>query len=72
VNEYLALELIRQRGTERREEARKAGLARMLRTAKRRREKEEALLARSVPDYLDGTLAPADDLVRAKHVSAAR
>jgi hypothetical protein len=35
MNEYLALELIRQRSVERREEARKAGLVRMLRTARR-------------------------------------
>ena len=72
MNEYLALELIRQRSTERREEARKAGLARTLRLARRQREKEDALLARPVPDYVDGTFAPADDLVQAKHVSAAR
>jgi hypothetical protein len=72
MNEYLALELIRQRGTERREEARKAGLARTLRLARRRREKEDALLAQPVPDYADGTFAPADDLVQAEHVSAAR
>ena len=31
MNEYLALELIRQRSAERRDEARKAGLARTLR-----------------------------------------
>jgi hypothetical protein len=72
MNEYLALELIRQRGAERREEARKAGLARTLRLARRRREKQDALLARPVPDYVDGTFAPADDLVRARPVDAAR
>jgi hypothetical protein len=72
MNEYLALELIRQRGVERRDEARKAGLVRALRQARRQREKEAALLARPVPDYVDGTFAPADDLVPAKHVSAAR
>ena len=48
MNEYLALELMRQRGTERREEARKAGLARTLRLARRRRAKEDALLARPI------------------------
>lgn len=72
MNEYLATELIRQRSVERREEARQAGLVRTLRLARRRRAKEGALLARPVPDYVDGTFAPADDLVRVKHVSAAR
>jgi hypothetical protein len=72
MNDYLALELIRQRSIERREEARKAGLARTLRLARRQREKEDALLTRPVPDYVDGTFAPADDVVPAKRVSAAR
>jgi hypothetical protein len=72
MNEYLALELIRQRGTELREKARQAGLARTLRLARRRRAKDDALLARPVPDYVDGTFAPADDLLAAKHVNAAR
>jgi hypothetical protein len=72
MNEYLALELIRQRSTERREEARQAGLARTLRLARRRRAKADALLARPVPDYVDGTFAPGDDLVGSRHVGAAR
>jgi hypothetical protein len=72
MNEYLALELIRQRSTERREEARRAGLARTLRLARRHREKNEAVLARPVPDYVDGTFAPGDDVVHARHVSATR
>jgi hypothetical protein len=72
MNEYLALELIRQRSSERREEARQAGVVRTLRLARRRREKEDALLARPVPDYVDGTFAPGDDLVRGRHVGAAR
>ena len=72
MNDYLALELMRQRSAERREEARKAGLVRALRQARRQREKEAALLARPVPDYVDGTFAPADDLVKPKHASAAR
>jgi hypothetical protein len=72
MNEYLALELIRQRGSERREEARQAGLARTLRLARRRRATDAALLARPIPDYVDGTFAPADDLVQAaKRVNAA-
>ena len=72
MNEYLALELIRQRGSERREEARKAGLVRTLRLARRRRASDDALLARPVPDYVDGTFAPGDDLVHTGHVSATR
>jgi hypothetical protein len=72
MNEYLATQLIRQRGAERREEARQAGLARTLRQARRERQKEDALLARAVPDYVDGTYAPADDLVKPRHASAAR
>jgi hypothetical protein len=71
MNEYLALELIRQRSAERRQEARNAGLARMLRMARRRRQKEDALLAQPVPDYVDGTFAPGDDRVQARHVNAA-
>jgi hypothetical protein len=72
MNDYLALELMRQRSAERREEARKAGLARTLRRARRQRDKENALLARPVPDYVDGTFAPADDLAQARHASTAR
>jgi hypothetical protein len=72
MNDYLALELIRQRGAERREEARKAGLVRALRLARRQREKEDALLARPVPVYPDGTFAPGDDLVQTRHAGAAR
>ena len=72
MNEYLALELIRQRTAERREEARRAGLARTLRLARRRRAQDEALLARPVPDYVDGTFAPADDRVQARPMSNAR
>jgi hypothetical protein len=72
MNQYLALELIRQRGAERREEARRAGLARTLRRARRQREADDALLARPVPDYVDGTFAPGDDLVHTRHVSATR
>ena len=72
MNDYLALELMRQRGTERREEARKAGLARTLRLARRRRRQDDALLARPVPDYVDGTCAPADDRVQPRRASAAR
>lgn len=75
MNEYLALELIRQRAVERREEARKAGLARTLRLARRRRQQEDALLARPVPDFIDGSFRPGrpgDDLVEPARANAAR
>jgi hypothetical protein len=71
MNEYVALELIRQRTAERRAEAKNAGLARTLRLARRRRATEDALVRRPVPDYVDGTFRPADDQLPARHVSAA-
>ena len=55
MNEYLALELIRQRTTERYEEARQASLVHRLRLARRQRNRDEALVRRPVPDYVDGT-----------------
>jgi hypothetical protein len=72
MNEYIALELIKQRGTERREEARRARLARTMRLARRRRAKEDALLARPVPDFVDGSFALGDDVVKSGQVGAAR
>jgi hypothetical protein len=72
VNEYLALELIRQRTTERREEARQAGLVRRLRAARRQRSHDEALVRRPVPDYVDGTFRTIPEQVQAKHVEAVR
>jgi hypothetical protein len=72
VNEYLALELIRQRTTERTEEARQAGLARMLRLARRQRNRDEALVRRPVPDYVDGTFRAVPEQVQAKQVEAVR
>jgi len=75
MNDYLALELMRQRTAERREEARKAGLVRSLRLARRRRAADDALLARPVPDFIDGTFRPADDAARplgAERANAAR
>jgi hypothetical protein len=87
MNEYIALELMRQRGTERRKEARTAQLARTLRLARRHRQTEDALVSAPVPDYVDGSFCPADDrvaddrvagstvagsTVRARHESAAR
>ena len=47
MNEYLALELIRQRTTERREEARQASLVHRLRLARRQRNRDEALVQRT-------------------------
>ena len=58
MNEYLALELIRQRTTERYEEARQASLVHRLRLARRQRNRDEALVRRPVPDYVDGTFRP--------------
>ena len=72
VNEYLALELIRQRTTERTEEARQAGLAQMLRLARRQRNRDEALVRRPVPDYVDGTYRAVPEQVQAKQVEAVR
>jgi len=73
VNEYLALELIRQRTTERYEEARRANLAHRLRRARRQRNRDEALVRRPVPDYIDGTFAAAVPEQReATHVEAVR
>jgi hypothetical protein len=72
VNEYLALELIRQRTTERTQEARQAGLARILRAARRQRNRDEALVRRPIPDYVDGSFRTIPEQVEAKHVEAVR
>jgi hypothetical protein len=72
VNEYLALELIRQRTTERREEARRASLVHMLRLARRQRNRDEALVRRPVPDYVDGSFRTIPEQVQAKQVEAVR
>jgi hypothetical protein len=72
VNEYLALELIRQRTAERTQEARQAGLARILRSARRQRNRDEALVRRPIPDYVDGSFRTIPEQVEAKHVEAVR
>jgi hypothetical protein len=72
VNEYLALELIRQRTTERREEARQASLVRRLRSARRQRNHDEALVRRPIPDYVDGSFRTIPEQVGAKQVEAVR
>jgi hypothetical protein len=72
VNEYLALELIRQRTTERFEEARRARLAHRLRLARRQRNRDEALVRRPVPDYVDGSFRTIPEQVEAKPVEAVR
>lgn len=72
MNEYLALELIRQRTTERREEARQASLVHRLRQSRRQRNRNEALVRRPVPDYVDGTFRAIPEQVQAKHVEAVR
>jgi hypothetical protein len=72
MNEYLALELIRQRTAERHEEARRASLVRMLRLARRQRNRDEALVRRPTPDYVDGTYRAIPEQVEAKTVEAVR
>jgi len=72
VNEYLALELIRQRTSERYEEARQANLVRRLRQARRQRDRDEALVRRPVPDYVDGTFRTIPEQVQAEHAEAVR
>jgi hypothetical protein len=72
VNEYLALELIRQRTTERREEARQANLVHRLRLARRQRNRDAALVRRPVPDYVDGTFRTIPEQAQAKQVEAVR
>ena len=70
MNEYLALELISQRTTERYAEAERASLVRRLRLARRQRNRDEALVRRPVPDYMDGSFRTADEQVEAKPVGA--
>ena len=72
MNEYLALELIRQRTTERYEEARQASLARTLRLARRQRNRDEAIVRRPVPDYVDGTFRTVPEQAAAEPVEAVR
>ena len=72
MNEYLALELIRQRTAERYEEAERASLARRLRLARRQRNRDEALVRRPIPDYVDGTFRSAPEQAEAEHVEAVR
>lgn len=72
MNEYLALELIRQRTTERYEEARRASLVHWLRQTRRQRNRDEALARRPVPDYIDGTFARVPEQREAKHVETVR
>jgi hypothetical protein len=69
MNEYLMLELARQRIAERREGARKISMMRALRTAMRQRDRDEELVP-TIPDYVDGTFRPAGDQV--KPANAAR
>lgn len=72
MNEYLALELIRQRTTERYEEARRASLVRRLRQARRQRNRDEALVRRPIPDYVDGSYRTIPEQIQAKSVAAVR
>ena len=54
---YMMGEVIRQRSTERQEEARKAGLARTLRKTlrQRARAKTDTFAVPPIPDYVDGS-----------------
>ena len=72
MNEYLALELIRQRTSERREEARQANLVHRMRLARRQRNRDEVLVRRPVPDYVDGTFRTIPEQAQAKQAEAAR
>jgi hypothetical protein len=72
MNEYLAVELMRQRTTERYEEARRASLVRSLRQARRQRNRDEALVRRPIPDYVDGSYRTIPEQVQAKSVEAVR
>jgi hypothetical protein len=72
MNEYLAVELMRQRTTERHEEARRASLVRSLRQARRQRNRDEALVRRPIPDYVDGSYRTIPEQVQAKSVEAVR
>jgi hypothetical protein len=72
VNEYLALELSRQRTTERYEEARRANLVHRLRQARRQRNRDEALVRRPVPDYVDGSFRTVPEQATAEPVEAVR
>ena len=72
MNEYLALELIRQRTSERREEARQANLVHRMRLARRQRNRDEVLVRRPVPDYVDGTFRTIPEQAQAKQAEAVR
>ena len=77
MNEYIALDLMKQRSAERREEAKNAHFARSLRLARRRHQREDDLVTAPIPDYVDGSFCPADEAVadntvQARHESAAR
>jgi transposase len=72
MNEYMALDLMRQRTAERYQEARNVGLVRRLRSARRQRESQDALARQLIPDYVDGTFRPGDDLIGAKHESTTK
>lgn len=60
----LMREVIRQRTTERQEEARKGNLARAMRKALRQRgrtETPDTLVVPAIPDYVDGTFCAAEN-----------
>ncbi len=72
---YIVGEVVRQRTTERQEEARRINLARALRKTMRQRNRDEAcntFVSPPIPDYVDGTFREAGAGVPADHTSAAR
>jgi hypothetical protein len=76
VNPYLILEVAKQRTAEQHEAARKAGQRRALRKAARA-ERNRAAAADAfdlppIPDYVDGTFRPAQDLAVAERAGTAR
>jgi hypothetical protein len=75
VNEYIMLEIARQRTAERHEAARKAGWRRALRK-EARAQREQAAAGNfefpPIPDYVDGTFRPAEDEATTERASASR
>jgi hypothetical protein len=70
---HLMYEIARQRAAERQEAARKTSLARALHKSARRRDRDAVpdILARPIPDYVDGTFRAAQAELPAGHRSPA-
>jgi|307.fasta_scaffold263618_2 hypothetical protein len=72
MNPYVILELARQRTAERNEAARRASLVKEVRKALRQRARDEALVLKPIPDYVDGTFRRPGDPAPTEHVGAGR